>query len=199
MSKMMIKLVQIGAIGVCTAIAVGVSHHSTVQVSASSQPGAAWSLRMTTPIETGIVCADMDQMLAFYTEILGLRVVSNAEALPEMSTKFGATPNGFRIVRLQTPHGERIKFVHPNKGLVKKGSEPRWVFERQGTSYVTFVIADVKDVAARLKSHRVKLMSDGPVEIRKGVLALFAQDPEGNFIEFVEYPDVAAYRPDLVR
>jgi len=40
-------------------------------------------------------------------------------------------------------------------------------------------------------------MSDGPVEIRKGITAIFTCDPEGNFLEFVQYADLASYRPDL--
>jgi len=42
-------------------------------------------------------------------------------------------------------------------------------------------------------------MSNEPVEIRQGITAIFAQDPEGNFIEFVEYADLASYRPDLLK
>ena len=45
----------------------------------------------------------------------------------------------------------------------------------------------------------VESFSEGPVEIRAGITAIFAPDPEGNFIEFVEYADIAAYRPDLLK
>jgi hypothetical protein len=42
-------------------------------------------------------------------------------------------------------------------------------------------------------------MSKEPVEIRKGITAIFAKDPEGNFVEFVEYADLVSYRPDLFK
>ena len=74
-----------------------------------------WSLRMVSPLEPGIVCVDIDRMLDFYTGVLGLKLVGDAEASPEMSAKFGAAPNGFRVIRLQTPYGERIKLIHPIK------------------------------------------------------------------------------------
>jgi len=45
----------------------------------------------------------------------------------------------------------------------------------------------------------VDLVSEGPVPIRAGITAIFARDPEGNFLEFVEYGDPAAYRPDLFK
>ena len=79
----------------------------------STHAKQSWSLRMVSPLEPGIVCIDMDRMLDFYTEVLGLKFVTDAEASPEMSKEFGTSPNGFRIIRLQTPYGERIKLVQP--------------------------------------------------------------------------------------
>ena len=71
------------------------------------------------------------------------------------------------------------------------------VFERQGLAYLTFIVADINEVTARLTEHEVKLVRPEPVEVRKGFVALFAEDPEGNFVEFVEYDDISTYRPDL--
>ena len=158
-----------------------------------------WSLRMVAPLEPGIVCADLQRMFAFYTEVLGLKFATDAEATPDMSTEFGTGPGGFRIIRLQTPYGERIKLIQPKEMVLKPSPVCNWVFERQGIAYITFVITDVHDVVERLRQHRVDLVSEGPVEIRKGITAIFARDPEGNFLEFVEYADLASYRPDLLK
>jgi catechol 2,3-dioxygenase-like lactoylglutathione lyase family enzyme len=154
---------------------------------------------MATPIEPGIVCIDIDRMFQFYTEVLGLKFATDAEASPEMSMEFGTGPHGFRIIRLQTPYGERIKLIQPKQTVLKKTPVPQWVFERQGITYITFVVVDVQEVTLRLKKYEVELMSKDPVEIRKGITAIFAKDPEGNFLEFVEYADLASYRPDLFR
>ncbi len=156
----------------------------------------SWSLKMVVPLEPGIVCIDIDPMLEFYTGVLGLTLVSDAKTTPEMSKRSGAAPYGYRIVRLQTPYGERIKLVQPGKPP-KQNRVPEWVHERQGLAYLTFVIAGMKGVMKRLKEHGVKLLSEKPVEVREGVFVLYCLDPEGNFVEFVEYPDVSSYRPDL--
>ena len=161
-----------------------------------SQP--SWSLKMVAPLEPGIVCQDLDTMLAFYTGVLGLKLVSDAEATTEMSARFGAAPSGFRIVRLQTPYGERIKLIQ-TKMPAKKVLPVEWVFERPGLAYLTFVIADIKETVTRLNEQHVKLVTQEPIEVRKGFLAIFAHDPEDNFIEFVEYQDPASYRPDLFK
>lgn len=158
----------------------------------------SFSLKMVVPLEPGIVCVDIDRMLKFYAGVLGLKLVADAQTPPEMSKKFGATPDGYRIVRLQTPYGERIKLVQP-KVPPKQNSVPQWVYERQGFTYLTFVIADMNEVVKRLKENDVKFISPEPVEVRKGVFAMYVLDPEGNYVEFVEYPDVSSYRPDLFK
>jgi len=149
----------------------------------------AWLFKMKVPVEPGIVCIDLERMLKFYTEVLGLKLLSDAQTLPEMSTKFGASPHGYRIVRMQTPDGGKIKLAQPTKSPAVQNPIPEWVFERPGIAYFTFIVEDIKPVLARLKANHVKLVSEEPVEVRKGVFAQFLIDPEGNFVEFVELPE----------
>jgi catechol 2,3-dioxygenase-like lactoylglutathione lyase family enzyme len=165
----------------------------------AAQAQSSFSLKMTVPLEPGIVCINIDRMLKYYVDIIGLKLVADAKTPPELSKKFGATPHGYRIVRLQTPYGERIKLVQPNQDLPKQNPVPEWVYQRQGITYLTFVIANMTETVKRLKEHGVKLVSPEPIEVRPGVFALYTLDPEGNYVEFVEYPDVASYRPDLFK
>ena len=165
----------------------------------SAENGRSWSMKMISPLEPGIVCVDIDAMLDFYTRVLGLMKVSDDEATAQMSAIFGAAPNGFRIIRLQTPYGERVKLIRLKNGHAGRIQPPEWVFERQGLAYLTFIVADIKEVTTRFSEHGVKLVRPEPVEVRKGFVALFAEDPEGNFLEFVEYADIATYRPDIFK
>jgi predicted enzyme related to lactoylglutathione lyase len=71
----------------------------------------SWLLKMTVPLEIGISAMDIDNMVDFYTSVLGLKFVAENEVSPQTSTRTGATPHGYKIVRLQTPYGERIKIV----------------------------------------------------------------------------------------
>ncbi len=158
-----------------------------------------WSLKMTVPLEIGISTMDMDRMIHFYTSALGLKFVADNKVTPQTSSRTGSTPHGYRIVRLQTPYGERIKLVQGRFPL-KQGRRGSYVFERHGLAYLTFVISELEGTIQRLKDHGVELLSGGEkVEVRPGVFAIYALDPEGHFIEFVEYPDVASYRPDLYK
>ena len=170
------------------------------QAAAPSAPasGQAWQLKMTAPLEVGIVCADLERMLAFYTDVVGLKKVADAETPPEMSKLARSAPDGYRIVRMQTPNGERIKLIQPKGQAPKAAPVPEWAFLRAGVAFNTFLIDDMDAVVAQLRAHGVKLVSDNAIQVRPGVFALLALDPEGNYVEFVRYPDIAAYRPDLV-
>jgi catechol 2,3-dioxygenase-like lactoylglutathione lyase family enzyme len=159
----------------------------------------SWSLPMLAPLEPGIVCFDMDRMAAFYVGVLGLIVISDAEATPEGSASFGATPHGFRIMRMQTPYGERVKLIQVRHTSGVAAPAPEWVFERQGLAYLTFIVSDIATVTTRLHDHGVALVRPEAVSPRKGFVALFAKDPEGNFLEFVQYDDLSSYRPDLLK
>jgi catechol 2,3-dioxygenase-like lactoylglutathione lyase family enzyme len=154
---------------------------------------------MTAPLELAISTQDIEGMIRFYTEIIGLRLVADNPVQPEISRATGATLHGYRIVRLQTPYGERIKLVQ--SGVPPKRSEPvPHVLDRHGMAFLTFVIAGLDEMILRLRDQGVKLLSGGEkVEVRPGVFAIFSLDPEGNVVELVEYPDVASYRPDLYR
>lgn len=160
---------------------------------------SSWSLKMTAPLEVAISVNDMDKMLKFYTEILGLKKVSDAKVPPEMTTKVGQTAHGLRVVRLATPYGEWIRLIQTGQPP-KPGGVPQYVFDRHGLVYVSFLVTDIDGIVKRLKENGVKLQSgDTKIEVRPGLFVVYALDPEGNYIEFLEVPDVSAYRPDLFK
>lgn len=163
----------------------------------TSHTKSTWKLEMLAPLEPGIVCKDIDRMIAFYVDVIGLKLVSDAETPKDLSEQFGATPHGYRIVRMQTPYGERIKLVQPNKEAPIPEPHPMWIYNRHGLSYLTFVVPNIKDAVEHLVICNVKLASQDIVEVRPGIYAIYFLDPEDNYLEFVEVPDIASYRPDL--
>lgn len=159
----------------------------------------SWSLKMTAPLEVAISVNDMDKMLKFYTETLGLRKVSDAAVPPEITTKAGQTMHGLRVVRLATPYGEWIRLIQTGQPPEPR-LNPQYVFERHGLVYISFLITDIDSIVKRLRENGVKLQSgDTKIEVRPGLFVVYALDPEGNYIEFLEVPDVSSYRPDLFK
>jgi catechol 2,3-dioxygenase-like lactoylglutathione lyase family enzyme len=143
-------------------------------------------MNLLRPLEPGIVCTDLDRMLHHYTDILGLHIVSDLPTDPELSTRFRATPDGYRIVRLETPEGYRIKLVQP---AIPPCRHPHgeWVFQNAGIAYLTFVVTGIDAIVDRLRALGVPVVSESIVEIRPGIRAVYTLDPEGNYLEFIEY------------
>jgi len=158
---------------------------------------SSWSFKMEAPMEVAFSVNDMDKMLKFYTEILGLKKFADNEVSPDMTARVGQTPYGLRVVRLLTPNGEMVRLIRVGKPPAP-GEVPQYIFERHGLIYVSFIIKDLDGILKRLKENGVKLVSgDQKIEVRPGVFVVYALDPEGNYVEFLEYPDIASYRTDI--
>jgi len=159
----------------------------------------SWSLKMTAPMEVAISVNNMDKMLQFYTEVLGLKMFADNKVPPEMTARVGQTPSGLRVVRLVTPNGEMVRLIQVGKPP-KPNEVPHYIFERHGLIYISFLVADLEGVVKRLKENDVKLVSgEQKIEVRPGVFVVYALDPEGNYVEFLEYPDIASYRRDIYK
>lgn len=153
-------------------------------------------MKMLAPMEVGICCQDVQALTVFYTRILGFSPVGTIEVAAGKSMQTGLTHAGYRVVRLQTPWGERIKLVQPVAKPAPRMDEPD-ILSRAGTAYLTFIVDDLQPLLAVLRNEGVELVTgEQKVEVRPGVYLVFARDPEGNILEFVEYADIGTYRPD---
>lgn len=181
-------------LAIITTIGIFFMNNNSLQVKKIDELDS--SLQMVSPLEPGIVCFDIDLMLKFYVDILGLVLKSDFIVPPVVGKAIHISPHGYRIVRLQTPYGERIKLIQSHVPP-HRHPERDYVYECHGYAYLTFIVSNLKEILPRLREEKIAIVSDGVVEVRPGVLALFVNDPEGNFIEICNYPDIASYRPDL--
>jgi len=154
-------------------------------------------LKLVAPLEVGIAVEDLDLMLSFYRDVLGLKYVSLYQVPPERADEATMSASGYRIIRLQTDTGERIKLAQPGSPPPKPQNDDE-VLSTRGLAFLTFIVDDLRAMISRLEERGVPVRT-GPdmVEVRDGVYLAFAQDPEGNLLEFVEYSDLPAYRSDL--
>jgi len=154
------------------------------------------SLKSVAPFEIGITVSDIDGILSFYRDLLGFTVLSDIVVPAETSRLTGLSPNGYRVVRLESEGGDRIKFAEPG---TPPGAAPvrASALETQGGHYVTFIIEHLDALHTALLHAGLKTVSQGIVEVRAGLRMMMIRDPEGNFVEFVEYADIGSYRPGL--
>ena len=166
------------------------------QCTLPTSPGQVKLLKSVAPFEIGITVSDIDAVLPFYRDLLEFRVLSDIDVPPEKSRLTGLTPDGYRVMRLESKGGDRIKFAQP--GIPPVAAPGRaFALERQGGHYVTFIISDIHALHAKLLGAGIGLISQGMVEVRAGLTMMMISDPAGNTIEFVEYADLESYRPGL--
>jgi lactoylglutathione lyase len=152
---------------------------------------------MTAPLEVGLCCGDLDRLASFYVDVLRCRRINVLDVPPERAQQARLSDHGYRVARLQTPWGERIKLLEPQKPPACD-APAAWILGKQNSAYLTFIVRDLAVMLGRLKRSAATVMTgDDPIEVRPGVWLVFATDPEGNILEFVQYDDVADYRPDL--
>ncbi len=155
-------------------------------------------MKMAAPLEVGISCADLDRMIAFYCEMLDCSLIGVIDMPAEKARATPLAKEGYKVCRLQTPYGERIKFLQPDGERAAVPAAPE-VLLREGAFFLTFIVADLDALLAKFDAAGVAMLTGyEKTEARPGLYLAFALDPEGNVIELVQYDDIASYRPDLV-
>lgn len=147
------------------------------------------------PLEVGFVVADIDRLLPFYRDVLGLAVIGDIESPAVRSRESGLAPDGYRVLRLESRSGDRLKLAQPAGVSRPAASRAGYAMHCAGACYLTFIVADLADVYERLRQADADIRSRGIVQLRAGLHMLLVVDPEGNFIEILQYDDLSAYRP----
>ncbi|EJO4028695.1 VOC family protein [Vibrio cholerae] len=117
-----------------------------------------------------IICSDYSRSKAFYTEILGLRVVAE---------NYRAARDSYKL-DLALPDGSQIElFSFPN--APERPSFP----EAQGLRHLAFVVDDVAEIKAQLEQQGVSVE---PIRIDEytGKAYTFLADPDGLPLELYQ-------------
>ncbi|WP_417241194.1 VOC family protein [Celeribacter halophilus] len=156
-------------------------------------------MKMTAPMEMGLTVRDLPLMLAFYRDALGLSVVADNSVPAFKAEEASLSRDGYRVVRLQTPWGERIKLLVPESPPSERPAPSDHILDQHEVIYLTFIVDDLCEVlASALAAGGISLTGEKPVEVRPGTFLAFLRDPEGHTLEIVEYADISDYRSDLV-
>lgn len=108
----------------------------------------------------------LEESLKFYTEFLGLSVVSRFPAGPGVTIAFLSDEKGNKIELIENSH-ERV--------------------EEKGLSLVSigFVVDSVDKIVELVNEKGLKILR-GPVQTPSGAKLMYIEDPNGAEIEFIE-------------
>jgi catechol 2,3-dioxygenase-like lactoylglutathione lyase family enzyme len=141
----------------------------------------------------GMTVSDMDQAIAFYSQVLSFKKVSDVEVLgteyEQLQGLFGVR---MRVVKLQL--GEEI--LELTEYLTPKGkpipidsrSHDRWF------QHIAIVVSDMDKAYQHLRKHKVQHTSTAPQRIpdwnkaAAGIRAFYFKDPDGHNLELIYFP-----------
>ncbi|MCI5105711.1 MAG: VOC family protein [Pseudomonadales bacterium] len=128
-------------------------------------------------IDIGIITNQLDAMLGFYRDDLGLAV----EAVIDM-------PGGGIMHRLKA--GDSVVKIIETDPRPELEAAPGGIRGATGYRYWTLHVSDLEQELARLKSAGHDIMV-GPKQVRPGVTIAMVADPDGNWVELLQNADGA--------
>jgi catechol 2,3-dioxygenase-like lactoylglutathione lyase family enzyme len=133
----------------------------------------------------GIVVHDMERMLHFWRDVMGLQVVIDfREEGSYIDTVQALSGVRLRMVKLRAPDGSMIELLH-DEAHPTPPPERNELCDR-GLRHLAFTVADVEAAWETLRDAGCTALSD-PVLAPDGRARLFfARDPEGNLMEIVQ-------------
>jgi catechol 2,3-dioxygenase-like lactoylglutathione lyase family enzyme len=133
-----------------------------------------------------LATADMARCLHFYRDLIGLSVVaeghSQAGNIP-LATVVGEKDARIHIVQLRGGNVqiEIFQYKHPQPGV---GPAPRTC--DVGIRHICFDVTDLEAEYERLKAAGVAFVSEPQLLANNTVRAVYARDPDNNFVELQE-------------
>jgi lactoylglutathione lyase len=156
----------------------------------TAEPKKASEFTSTT-IDLGVVVADIEKSVKFYTEAIGFKEVKGFDVPGEYAKDVGLTPGKALKVRvLVLGDGEsatKLKLMEfPEK---PKANDNKYISTEIGFRYMTLFTADTTAALSRLDKAGVKPIAKCPQPLPKGfpegVFLTIVRDPDGNLVELV--------------
>ena len=142
-----------------------------------------------------IVVKDINAMVAFYTETLGMKVTKQATIRGEwIGQVVGLDEVEADVVYLDLPNGPRIELI---QYLMPEGMQPAGLDQANtvGLRHIAFRVSKLKETVEALRQKNVTFI--GPIQqvpdsqvtykgnVHKSLI--YFRDPEGNILELCQY------------
>ena len=155
--------------------------------------GAAQTDTVQSVDSVAINVSDLERSVAFYRDVLGFALVSEREvagdAYEHLYGVFGLRLRAARL-RLGDEAVELTEFLAPRGRPLPPDSHSndRWF------QHIAIIVSDIDHAYARLRQFKVEQASTGPQLLPAwnpaagGIRAYYFRDPDGNFLELLQFP-----------
>ena len=113
--------------------------------------------------------SDIDQTIAFYTDVLGLQVVERKSSPRGSHLAFLAVPNSDELIELCS---------YPPSGPVRV---------QEDLVHLAFEVDNLDETILALNAKQIKI-TDGPTRTSSGSRFIFIDAPDGYEVELIEKP-----------
>lgn len=137
---------------------------------------------------TGFVVEDLEAMVAFYRDVLGLTVLQEREVSGAIAERIVGVPGAHLRLAFLGREGERyalelLRYVYP------PGMDGHQPVNSLGATHLSFYVQGLDEMHRELAGQGVRFinsptLNEAPDGARRKVC--YAQDPEGNWLEFIE-------------
>ena len=135
---------------------------------------------------TGVVVRDLPAMVAFYTDVIGLQVLGEVDSVAPPEGNHTGIPNARRkLVFLGFPGDHQIELVHYIDPPAGEGGTDS---HQLNAMHICFVVDDLRSEFKRLRDAGVRFLTEPKFSLvnDREVGVIYGQDPEGNWIVFIE-------------
>ena len=139
-------------------------------------------------IGVGVVVADLEKSLDFYTNVIGMEKTGEFdvnESLAKASGLSDGLPFHVDVLKLvDSPDATNWKLLSFNKEPAHP--MPAFIQDDTGVQYITINVNSLDPVLKRIKKHNIRLLGDTPTLLSSGDRHfVLVQDPDGTFIELI--------------
>ena len=135
---------------------------------------------------TGVVVQNLPNMVKFYTEDIGLKILREVDSIaPPEGDHTGVLGAQRKLVFVGFEDDHQIELVH----YIDPPATAGYLDKHQlGASHICFHVQDLRHVYEELSGKGVKFVTEPKFRCDNGnqVGVIYAQDPEGNWLEFIE-------------
>jgi catechol 2,3-dioxygenase-like lactoylglutathione lyase family enzyme len=135
---------------------------------------------------SGFIINDVNKMKSFYCDILGLKIEREVDSIAPPEGDHTGFPNAKRKLIFVGAGGEHlielVYFINP------KSPDGHLNRNQLGASHICFNVDNISDLYKTLSQKGIKFVTEpkytiNPEGKNRGVC--YAQDPEGNWLEFI--------------
>lgn len=139
-------------------------------------------------IDIGIVVKDAAKTAEFLTNAIGFTEIKGFSVTPELGRRIGLVDGHAVDVRVFTltegDSATRIKVLSFPKADAKSADQ-KFIHSTLGIRYLTLYVQDMNRALERLKSAKVPLLGETPLDLGGGTFIAVVRDPDGNFVELI--------------